>query len=230
MSQNTHTEQQEIPKMIEFAAIERTIGLIVDVIFPIIITAILTYVNIQIKNLIPYVKDKISAIADNCKPKLNIDQQTKINEYLRCLLKHSRFARVGLYWLNNPRLEDDDIVADSYSLWIEASNTQEYFSSNLSFGFVSLELNTMKKSNTNFEYYKNATSGLICQVWLRHRKTKAYGIYRIKDNKGDIGFILLERTKVSIPNMLINWIFNEYDSNSKYLEYCGKIESIIFRN
>lgn len=226
MSQdNQNTEQQQIPKILEFMAIEQTLSLVVDLVFPIVVTAVLAYVNIQIKNLTPYFKDKISAINKPSTPRLTIDQQTKINECLRYILHHSYNSRVGLYWLNNPRIEDDnDIMADSYSLWIEASDTEEYNSSNLSFGYVSLQLNTMRQSNTDFAFYKNAVSGLVCQVWLRHRYTTSYGIYKI----GDIGFIFLEQSKVTAFKKLGYRLSRKYDPN--YLEYCDRIRGIILKN
>ncbi|MDB9466579.1 hypothetical protein [Dolichospermum circinale] len=226
MSQNNqNTEQQQLPKILEFMAIEQTLSLVVDLVFPIVVTAILAYINVQIKNIIPYVKDKISSFDKRSTPRLTIEQQTKINEYLRYILNHSYVSRVGLYWLNNPKIEDDnDIMADSYSLWIEASDTEEYNSVNLSFGYVSLQLNTMRQSNTDFAFYKDAVSGLICQVWLRHRKTKSYGIYKI----GDIGFIFLEQSKATFFRRLGYRLSRKYDPN--YLEYCDRIRKIIFKN
>ncbi|MDB9460670.1 hypothetical protein PN473_20005 [Dolichospermum circinale CS-545/17] len=226
MSQNNqNTEQQQLPKILEFMAIEQTLSLVVDLVFPIVVTAILAYINVQIKNIIPYVKDKISSFDKRSTPRLTIEQQTKINEYLRYILNHSYVSRVGLYWLNNPKIEDDnDIMADSYSLWIEASDTEEYNSVNLSFGYVSLQLNTMRQSNTDFAFYKDAVSGLICQVWLRHRKTKSYGIYKI----GDIGFIFLEQSKATFFKRLGYRLSRKYDPN--YLEYCDRIRKIIFKN
>ncbi|MDB9549583.1 hypothetical protein [Dolichospermum circinale] len=226
MSQNNqNTEQQQLPKILEFMAIEQTLSLVVDLVFPIVVTAILAYINFQIKNIIPYVKDKISSFDKRSTPRLTIEQQTKINEYLRYILNHSYVSRVGLYWLNNPKIEDDnDIMADSYSLWIEASDTEEYNSVNLSFGYVSLQLNTMRQSNTDFAFYKDAVSGLICQVWLRHRKTKSYGIYKI----GDIGFIFLEQSKATFFRRLGYRLSRKYDPN--YLEYCDRIRKIIFKN
>ncbi|MDB9487553.1 hypothetical protein PN480_03285 [Dolichospermum circinale CS-1225] len=226
MSQNNqNTEQQQLPKILELMAIEQTLSLVVDLVFPIAMTAILAYINVQIKNIIPYVKDKISSFDKRSTPRLTIEQQTKINEYLRYILNHSYVSRVGLYWLNNPKIEDDnDIMADSYSLWIEASDTEEYNSVNLSFGYVSLQLNTMRQSNTDFAFYKDAVSGLICQVWLRHRKTKSYGIYKI----GDIGFIFLEQSKATFFKRLGYRLSRKYDPN--YLEYCDRIRKIIFKN
>ncbi|MDB9453726.1 hypothetical protein [Dolichospermum circinale] len=226
MSQNNqNTEQQQLPKILELMAIEQTLSLVVDLVFPIVVTAILAYINVQIKNIIPYVKDKISSFDKRSTPRLTIEQQTKINEYLRYILNHSYVSRVGLYWLNNPKIEDDnDIMADSYSLWIEASDTEEYNSVNLSFGYVSLQLNTMRQSNTDFAFYKDAVSGLICQVWLRHRKTKSYGIYKI----GDIGFIFLEQSKATFFRRLGYRLSRKYDPN--YLEYCDRIRKIIFKN
>ncbi|MDB9490746.1 hypothetical protein PN478_09450 [Dolichospermum circinale CS-534/05] len=226
MSQNNqNTDQQQLPKILEFMAIEQTLSLVVDLVFPIVVTAILAYINFQIKNIIPYVKDKISSFDKRSTPRLTIEQQTKINEYLRYILHHSYVSRVGLYWLNNPKIEDDnDIMADSYSLWIEASDTEEYNSVNLSFGYVSLQLNTMRQSNTDFAFYKDAVSGLICQVWLRHRKTKSYGIYKI----GDIGFIFLEQSKATFFKRLGRRLSRKYDPN--YLEYCDRIRKIIFKN
>lgn len=225
MSQNNqNTEQQQLPKILELMAIEQTLSLVVDSVFPIAMTAILAYINVQIKNIIPYVKDKISSFDKRSTPRLTIEQQTKINEYLRYILNHSYVSRVGLYWLNNPKIEDNDIMADSYSLWIEASDTEEYNSVNLSFGYVSLQLNTMRQSNTDFAFYKDAVSGLICQVWLRHRKTKSYGIYKI----GDIGFIFLEQSKATFFRRLGYRLSRKYDPN--YLEYCDRIRKIIFKN
>lgn len=139
------------------------------------------------------------------------------------MLNHSYNSRVGLYWLNNPRFEDIDIVADSYSLWIEASDTEEYSSFNLSFGYVSLQLNTMNQSNIDFASYKDSVSGLVCQVWLRHRKTKSYGIYKI----GNIGFIFLEQAEISIFKKLDYRFSRKYDPN--YLEYCDRIREIVLK-
>lgn len=222
---NQNTEQQQMSKILDFIPIEQTLSSVVDILVPIVMTAILAYVNIQIKSITSYIKDKIYAINKPGTPRLTIEQQTKINECLRYILYHSYNSRVGLYWLNNPRIEDDnDIMADSYSLWIEASDTEEYNSSNLSFGYVSLQLNTMRQSNTDFAFYKDAISGLVCQVWLRHRKTTSYGIYKI----GDIGFIFLEQSKATVFKKLGYRLSRKYDPN--YLEYCDRIRKIIFKN
>lgn len=227
MSQdNQVTEQQQhLPKILELMAIEQTLSLVIDIVFPIVVTAVLAYVNIQIKNITPYLKNKISAINKRSTPHLTIEQQIKINECLRYILHHSYFSRVGLYWLNNPEIEDDnEIIADSYSMWIEASDTEEYNSFNLSFGYVSLQLNTMNESNTDFVFYKDAIMGLVCQVWLRHRKTKSYGIYKL----GSIGFIFLEKVHSSFFKKLDYRLSRKYDPN--HLEYCDRIRKIIFKD
>jgi hypothetical protein len=222
---NQVTEQrQDLPKTLELMAIEQTLSLILDLVFPIVVTGVLAYVNIQIKNITPYIRDKISRIDKRGTPRLTVEQQSKVNEYLRYILNHSYFSRVGLYWLNNPEIEDDnEIIADSYSMWIEASDTEEYSSFNLSFGYVSLQLNTMNNNNTDFEFYKDAISGLVCQVWLRHRKTKSYGIYKL----GSIGFIFLEQSQSSLFKKIDYRLSRKYDPN--YLEYCDRIRKIIFR-
>lgn len=219
--QNQNTEQQQLTEILKITAIEQGLVLIIDIIFPLVVTAILAYLNFQTKDAIPYLKERIALISKSSTPRLTIEQQAKVNEFLRYMLHHSYNSRVGLYWLNNPRIEDKDITADSYSLWIEASDTEEYNSFNLSFGYVSLQLNTMNQSNTDFAFYKDAVSGLVCQVWLRHRKTKSYGIYKV----GNIGFIFFEQTKTSIFRKLDYRFSRKYDPN--YLEYCDKIREIL---
>jgi hypothetical protein len=220
-NQNQNTEQQGLPETLEIIAIEQGLALAIDILFPLVFTGILAYLNLQIKNVVPYVK---SLVAKQSTPRLTIEEQTRINECLRYMLNHSYNARIGLYWLNNPRIEDSNITADSYSLWIEASDTEEYNSSILSFGYVSLQLNTMNQNNIDFAFYKDAISGLVCQVWLRHRKTKSYGIYKI----GNIGFIFLEEVEISIFKKLDYRFSRKYDPN--YLEYCDKIREIVLKS
>ena len=222
-NQNQNTENRLL-EILEIIAVEQGLSLVIDIPFPILFTAILAYLNLKIKNLIPYVKEKISLINKSSTPRLTIEQQARINECLRYMLNHSYNARIGLYWLNNPRIEDSNITADSYSLWIEASDTEEYNSSILSFRYVSLQLNTMNQNNIDFAFYKDAISGLVCQVWLRHRKTKSYGIYKI----GNIGFIFLEEVETNIFRKLDYGFSRKYDPN--YLEYCDKIREIVLKS
>jgi hypothetical protein len=220
-NQNQNTEQQGLPEILEIIAIEQGLALATDILFSLVFTGILAYLNLQIKNVVPYVK---CLVAKQSTPRLTIEEQTRINECLRYMLNHSYNARIGLYWLNNPRIQDSNITADSYSLWIEASDTEEYNSSILSFGYVSLQLNTMNQNNIDFAFYKDAISGLVCQVWLRHRKTKSYGIYKI----GNIGFIFLEEVEISIFKKLDYRFSRKYDPN--YLEYCDKIREIVLKS
>jgi hypothetical protein len=220
-NQNQNTEQQGLPEILEIIAIEQGLALATDILFSLVFTGILAYLNLQIKNVVPYVK---CLVAKQSTPRLTIEEQTRINECLRYMLNHSYNARIGLYWLNNPRIQDSNITADSYSLWIEASDTEEYSSFNLSFGYVSLQLNTMNQSNIDFASYKDSVSGLVCQVWLRHRKTECYGIYKI----GNIGFIFLEEVEISIFKKLDYRFSRKYDPN--YLEYCDKIREIVLKS
>jgi|694.fasta_scaffold04248_14 hypothetical protein len=220
-NQNQNTEQQGLPETLEIIAIEQGLALAIDILFSLVFTGILAYLNLQIKNVVPYVK---CLVAKQSTPRLTIEEQTRINECLRYMLNHSYNARIGLYWLNNPRIQDSNITADSYSLWIEASDTEEYSSFNLSFGYVSLQLNTMNQSNIDFASYKDSVSGLVCQVWLRHRKTECYGIYKI----GNIGFIFLEEVEISIFKKLDYRFSRKYDPN--YLEYCDKIREIVLKS
>ena len=220
-NQNQNTEQQGLPEILEIIAIEQGLALATDILFSLVFTGILAYLNLQIKNVVPYVK---CLVAKQSTPRLTIEEQTRINECLRYMLNHSYNARIGLYWLNNPRIQDSNITADSYSLWIEASDTEEYSSFNLSFGYVSLQLNTMNHNNIDFVFYKDAISGLVCQVWLRQRKTKSYGIYKI----GNIGFIFLEEVEISIFKKLDYRFSRKYDPN--YLEYCDKIREIVLKS
>jgi hypothetical protein len=220
-NQNQNTEQQGLPEILEIIAIEQGLALAFDIVFSLVFTGILAYLNLQIKNVVPYVK---CLVAKQSTPRLTIEEQNRINECLRYMLNHSYNARIGLYWLNNPRIEDSNITADSYSLWIEASDTEEYNSSILSFGYVSLQLNTMNQNNIDFAFYKDAISGLVCQVWLRHRKTKSYGIYKI----GNIGFIFLEEVEISIFKKLDYRFSRKYDPN--YLEYCDRIREIVLKS
>ena len=220
-NQNQNTEQQGLPEILEIIAIEQGLALAIDILFSLVFTGILAYLNLQIKNVVPYLK---CLVAKQSTPRLTIEEQTRINECLRYMLNHSYNSRVGLYWLNNPRIQDSNITADSYSLWIEASDTEEYSSFNLSFGYVSLQLNTMNQSNIDFASYKDSVSGLVCQVWLRHRKTECYGIYKI----GNIGFIFLEEVEISIFKKLDYRFSRKYDPN--YLEYCDKIREIVLKS
>jgi hypothetical protein len=219
-----NTEERSLPQILEVIALEQGLSLIADILVPIVYAIIAYLLNKQIKGVTLYLKEKFSLVEKRSTPRLTIEQQTRINECLRYMLNNSYNSRVGLYWLNNPRLEDIDIVADSYSLWIEASDTDEYPSFNLSFGYVSLQLNTMNQKNIDFVSYKDSVSGLVCQVWLRHRKTECYGIYKI----GNIGFIFLEQAEISIFKKLDYRFSRKYDPN--YLEYCDRIREIVLKS
>ena len=140
-----NTEERSLPQILEVIAFEQGLSLLADILVPIVYAIIAYLLNKQIKSVTLYLKEKFSLVEKTSTPRLTIEQQTRINECLRYMLNNSYNSRVGLYWLNNPRLEDIDIVADSYSLWIEASDTEEYPSFNLSFGYVSLQLNTMNQ-------------------------------------------------------------------------------------
>jgi hypothetical protein len=220
---NQNTEERGLQQTLEVIAIEQGLSLIFDIFVPILFGIIAYLLDKRIKSITFYFKEKFSLVEKKSTPRLTIEEQTRINECLRYMLNHSYNSRVGLYWLNNPRFEDIDIVADSYSLWIEASDTEEYSSFNLSFGYVSLQLNTMNQSNIDFASYKDSVSGLVCQVWLRHRKTKSYGIYKI----GNIGFIFLEQAEISIFKKLDYRFSRKYDPN--YLEYCDRIREIVLK-
>ena len=217
---NQNTEERGLQQTLEVIAIEQGLSLIFDIFVPILCGIIAYLLDKRIKSITFYFKELVKKKST---PRLTIEEQTRINECLRYMLNHSYNSRVGLYWLNNPRFEDIDIVADSYSLWIEASDTEEYSSFNLSFGYVSLQLNTMNQSNIDFASYKDSVSGLVCQVWLRHRKTKSYGIYKI----GNIGFIFLEQAEISIFKKLDYRFSRKYDPN--YLEYCDRIREIVLK-
>lgn len=217
---NQNTEERGLQQTLEVIAIEQGLSLIFDIFVPILFGIIAYLLDKRIKSITFYFKELVKKKST---PRLTIEEQTRINECLRYMLNHSYNSRVGLYWLNNPRFEDIDIVADSYSLWIEASDTEEYSSFNLSFGYVSLQLNTMNQSNIDFASYKDSVSGLVCQVWLRHRKTKSYGIYKI----GNIGFIFLEQAEISIFKKLDYRFSRKYDPN--YLEYCDRIREIVLK-
>jgi hypothetical protein len=219
-----NTEERNLPQILEAIVVEQGLSLIFDILVPIVYAVIAYLINKRIKSATLYLKEKFSSVEKKSTPRLTVEQQTRINECLRYMLNHSYNSRVGLYWLNNPRFEDVDIMADSYSLWIEASDTEEYNSSNLSFGYVSLQLNTMNQSNIDFASYKDSVSGLVCQVWLRHRKTKSYGIYKI----GNVGFIFLEQAEISFFKKLDYRFTREFDPN--YLEYCDRIREIVLKS
>ncbi|MFN9053555.1 MAG: hypothetical protein ACK5V6_11285 [Pseudanabaena sp.] len=157
---------------------------------------------------------------NNNRPQLSPDQESKIKGYMREMLAVTSFNRVSLYFLDSPYLCNGSVQAESYTLWIEASKTIPMRKdTKLSFAYVSEELNRAIEARTKYKYYQYAKDGLVCQVWLRDRKTASYTFYIIHK----FSFLLLERTSVS--NILTNLL--RHKEKDDYLNLCESIESII---
>lgn len=156
---------------------------------------------------------------NNNRPQLSPDQESKIKGYMREMLAVTSFNRVSLYFLDSPYLCNGSVQAESYTLWIEASKTIPMRKdTKLSFAYVSEELNRAIEARTKYKYYQYAKDGLVCQVWLRDRKTASYTFYIIHK----FSFLLLERTSGNILTNLLR-----HKEKDDYLNLCESIESII---
>ena len=156
---------------------------------------------------------------NNNRPQLSPDQESKIKGYMREMLAVTRFNRVSLYFLDSPYLCNGSVQAESYTLWIEASRTIPMRKdTKLSFAYISEELNRAIEARAKYKYYPYAKDGLVCQVWLRDRKTASYTFYMIHK----FSFLLLERTSGNILTNLLR-----HKEKDDYLNLCESIESII---
>ena len=206
---------------------EQGLEIVVDLLFPALITILFAYVNHVVKNNItPYLKQIAEKIqSEKNRPTFKPEQEAKIKEYMRAILAKSDIDRVSLFFLDNPCVQNGLIKADSFTLWIAAEkNIGSVNESNnqLSFAFVSEEINRLAQNDQKIASYNKIEDGTVCLVFLKRRGTTGYSFYCT--NK--YGFLLLE--KVGNGFGLFNNI--KYFISRKsfdYLDYCNKIDQII---
>lgn len=156
------------------------------------------------------------------RPKLSPNQESEIKGYMRQILATTSFNRVSLYFLDSPYINNNLIQADSYTLWIEASKSIPMRKdTKLSFAYISEEFNRMIQAKITHKYYKNATEGLICQVWLRDRHTVSYGIYIIND----CSFLLLEIAITQLPKLF--YILLRHNKHGDYVSPCSAVARVL---
>lgn len=228
MDDNQRTDQPSLIQNLQQHIYEQGLEIALDLLFPALLAILFAYVNHVVKNNItPYLKqiaEKIQSDRKN-RPAFNPDQEAKIKEYMQDMLSDHDIDRVSLFFLDNPSVQNGLIKADSFTLWIAAKksigNVSET-SNELSFAFVSEEINRLAENDQKIASYNKIEDGRVCLVWLRDRKTTKYSFYRTDK----FGFLLIEKTGNGFR------LFN----NIKYfigrksfdcLDHCNKIDQII---
>ena len=225
---NQRTDQPSLFQSLQRHIYEQGLEVAVDLLFPVLVTILFAYINHVVKDSItPYLKqiaEKIQSDRKN-RPTFNPDQEAKIKEYMRAMLAKSDIDRVSLFFLDNPHFHNGLIKADSFTLWIAAEkNIGSVNESNneLSFAFVSEEINRLAQNNQKIASYNKIKDGKVCLVFLEKRGTTGYSFYCTNE----YGFLLIE--KMGNGFRLFNNI--KYFIGRKsldYLDYCNKIDQII---
>lgn len=225
---NQRTDQPSLFQSLQRHIYEQGLEVAVDLLFPVLVTILFAYVNHVVKNNItPYLKqiaEKIELDRKN-RPTFTPDQEAKIKEYMRAMLAKPDIDRVSLFFLDNPCVQNGLIKADSFTLWIAAEKnigSVNEPNNELSFAFVSEEVNRLAQNNQKIASYDKLEDGTVCLVFLKKRGATGYSFYCT--NK--YGFLLIE--KVGNGFRLFNNI--KYFIGGKsldYLDYCNKIDQII---
>lgn len=146
------------------------------------------------------------------------ESEKKIKECMRRIRDTTNFNRISLYFINEPKIENNEVKAETYRLYIEASSSIPMRKdARLSFGYINEELNQIIQEKVQYKYYKKATDGLVCQVWLRDRSTTSYLFYMVHN----FCFLLLEKT--SNINPIIKLFSPKKDGN--YIQLCDSISN-----
>ena len=190
-----------------------------------VIIAIALFDNIIQKKLLPSLQNLALLPNNKSRPVLTPDEEAQIKEYMRSIMRNTYFSRVSLFFLDNASIKNKLLTADSFTLWIEATEvTPMHFNTQLSFAYVSEELKRLYAYNTTSVEYLNAHDGLICQVWLRDRLTIGYFIQLISN----IGFLLLEQTQQSFRDAITRFLYKKTDGDYVYM--CKQIEEIVLKS
>lgn len=185
-----------------------------------VISIISCIVLVRLSKMLEEIKQGISdKLKGVNRPKLSIKQEDEIKQCLRFFVQKTAFDRASLFFIDDPKIENDQTLASSYSLWIQATSGVPCPDVKFPFPYVSPEYNKITNEQ-KFTSYNNIADGNVCIVWLKARKTRAYCFYKVPS----FGFLLLEKT----DNNLITIIKKKITKNNKnYLESCKVIESIL---
>ena len=225
---NQRTDQPSLFQSLQRHIYEQGLEVAVDLLVPVLVTILFAYINHVVKDSItPYLKqiaEKIQSDRKN-RPTFNPDQEAKIKEYMRAMLAKSDIDRVSLFFLDNPHFHNGLIKADSFTLWIASEKnigSVNEPNNELSFAFVSEEINRLAQNNQKIASYNKIKDGKVCLVFLEKRGTTGYSFYCTNG----YGFLLIE--KMGNGFRLFNNI--KYFIGRKsfdYLDYCNKIDQII---
>lgn len=181
-----------------------------------LVVILLSYLAYKLTQIIPLLQNQ------NPTKKYNwyipIENEKKIKECMRQIRDTTNFNRISLYFINEPKIENNEVKAETYRLYIEASSSIPMRKdAKLSFGYINEELNQIIREKGQYKYYKKAADGLVCQVWLKDRSTTSYLFYMVHN----FCFLLLEKT--SNINPIIKLFSPKKDGN--YIQLCDSISN-----
>ncbi|MFO0056114.1 MAG: hypothetical protein ACK53Q_24685 [Dolichospermum sp.] len=217
-------DQPSVLQRLQQNIYEQGLEIFLDLLLPLLIAILCAYVNYAVKNNIaPYLKHIAEKIQINKKPTFTPAQEAEIKGYIRSMLAESLMDRVSLFFLDNPSIQSGGLIkADSFTLWIAGKKNKRSNEPNnqLSFAFVSEELNRLVQEDRKIASYDKAEDGKVCFVWLRSRGTKKYTFYRTNG----FGFLILEKVQnISLKD--IEYFLSR--KNFDCLDFCTKIDQVI---